>query len=110
MTIVLKIKSIIDHVFVRAFILFEFIIFLRLVLKFLGANPESFIVKRFYGFTESVIWPFNSIFSDYIWDSHQVEMTTVSAIIGYAILFFIFYVILLFVFTAIQKIFSKNYF
>ncbi|MDI6734419.1 MAG: hypothetical protein QMD50_02970 [Patescibacteria group bacterium] len=110
MAIILKIKSIIDHVLARAFILFEVFIFLRLLLKFLDANPEAFVVKHFYNLTEKVIWPFNSIFNDYIWNTYLIEMATVSAIIGYAILFFIFYTVVIFLFTVIQKIFSKSHF
>jgi len=108
MAIVFKIKSVVDYIFGRVFILFEFILFLRLILKFLGANPETFIVKRFYGTTESVIWPFYSIFKDYSWDGYRIEMATVSSMIGYAILFFFFYVILIFIFTTIKKFFVED--
>ena len=60
--------------------------FLRLLLKFLGANPETLVVDILYRYSDALISPFDLIFDDvYVWGL-LVEMSTLSAMAGYAII------------------------
>jgi len=75
----------------------EILLFLRLLTKFSNANPETPIVSLIYKCTNIIVWPFRLIFPDIYWQNHLVEITTIIAMIGYAIaVFIIFQVIQLF--------------
>lgn len=67
------------------FWLAEFLLFVRAALVFFRANPEALVVNQLYWLTGRLIQPFQSIFPDYIWRDRQVELTTVSAMVGYLI-------------------------
>jgi len=78
----------------KLFWLFELFLFLRLSLKFLGANPQTLAVNLVYEHSDVVVSPFVFIFRDIYWRDHLVEMSVISAIIGYAIAAFIVFKIL----------------
>lgn len=96
-----RIYSIIIDIINKIFSLIEILLFLRLGLKFLGANPQTLIVSFIYKYSDILVLPFNSIFSNIYWPKGMViETTTISAMIGYSIIFFIIFQIL--------NLFSKN--
>jgi len=72
----------------------EFLLLLRLVLKFAQASSETFVVKYLYGATDLLVWPFYGIFPDYILFEHSLDMATIAAMIGYILAFFILFKIL----------------
>lgn len=73
----------------RFFIFIQFFLFLRLLLKFLEANPETLVVSILYKYSDVLISPFHLIFDDvYLWDL-LIEMSTISAMVGYAIVMLI---------------------
>jgi len=74
--------------------LFELFLFIRLLLKFLNANAHSPVVALIYKYSDILVSPFAFIFHNFYWFGHFVEITTISAIIGYAIAMFIFIQIL----------------
>ena len=73
----------------RLLLLAELILFLRLVLKFLGANSYAFVVKELYKLTDVMIWPVNSIFPNFYWGERLVDAVAISAMVGYLIAFLI---------------------
>lgn len=66
--------------------LVEFVLFLRLLLKFLGANTRALVVSLLYQCSDMLVLPFDFIFRDIYWKGHLIEIAVVSAIIGYAVL------------------------
>lgn len=74
--------------------LLEWFLFLRLVLKFLGANSQALVVNLVYKYSDVLISPFQFIFSDIEWKGRVIETATISAMIGYWILILIFFQIL----------------
>jgi hypothetical protein len=102
--IIMKILSVfysaIIFIIKRLFILTELFMFLRLVLKFLGANPETLVVGLIYKYSSVFVYPFLFIFPNSDWKGYMIEIATVSAIVGYGIMFFII--------IQLSKIFSKN--
>ena len=84
-TILSKVYSVFLSLLSKFFIFLQFFLFLRLLLKFLGANPETLVVSILYEYSDALISPFNLIFDDvYVWGL-LVEMSTLSAMAGYAI-------------------------
>ena len=76
----------------RLFFLLEFFLFLRLVLKFSGANPKALVVEIIYQYSDILVSPFDFIFPDiYLREVYLIEIATVSAMIGYVILAFILF-------------------
>lgn len=73
----------------RLLVLAELILFLRLVLKFLGANPYAFVVKELYKFTDAMVWPVNPIFPNFYWGERLVDVVAISAMVGYLLAFLI---------------------
>jgi hypothetical protein len=84
----------------KLFGLLEFFLFLRFSLKFFGANPKTLVVNYIYKGSEILVSPFNSIFPNVYWKGRLIDTTTISAMVGYAILVFLIFQIL--------KIFSKE--
>ncbi|UZE93104.1 MAG: hypothetical protein ACKKMV_02545 [Candidatus Nealsonbacteria bacterium] len=74
----------------RLFGLVELFLFLRLLLKFLNANPKTIVISFIYKYSDVLISPFNFIFSDIYWNGKLIETATISAMIGYAIFVFVF--------------------
>lgn len=89
MRVLSKIYSVFLSLLSKFFLFLQFFLFLRLLLKFLAANSETLIVSIIYKYSDILISPFNLIFNDiYLWDL-LIEISTVSAMIGYAIAMFI---------------------
>lgn len=78
----------------RLLFLLEVFLFLRLSLKFLGANPKAIIVGIIYKTTEIVIFPFKFIFPNIFLKNYFIEITTLSAMLGYALLVFVIFKLL----------------
>lgn len=89
-----SIYSSILSILFKVFWLFEFFLFLRLLLKFLGANSKTLVVNLVYKYSDIAVSPFSFIFRDIYWKGHLIEMSVVSAIVGYAIAAFIVFKIL----------------
>lgn len=70
--------------------LFEVLLALRVVLKFLAANPAAVIVDLVYKVSDIIIYPFSGIFRNaYLAGGGIVDVVAISAIIGYPILAYI---------------------
>jgi len=95
-----KTYSIFLYIVKRLFIIFEFFLFLRLLLKFLGANPQTLVVNFIYKYSDIIISPFQSIFPDIYWRSYFIDTVTISAMIGY--------VIAVFAILQILRVFSRD--
>ena len=80
-----KIHSFISSIILKVFCLLEFFLFLRLLLKFLGANPQTLVVDLIYQYSDVLVSPFDFIFRDYFWQGRIIEAATLSAMVGYAI-------------------------
>jgi len=82
-----KIKSLI----LKLFYLLEFFLFLRLILKFFGASKTALVVKQIYQGSGFFVSPFENIFPNIILGrGYLLETTTLAAMVGYAILAYIF--------------------
>lgn len=82
--------SAISYILTRTFGLLELILFLRLAVKYFGGNPETPAVNFVYKITEPFVAPFNQIFPGVVWPPNKpLDMTTLSAMVGYSFLFFI---------------------
>lgn len=94
MRILYSIYSLILSIISKLFWLFELFLFLRLLLKFLGANPKTLIVNFIYKYSDIVISPFSLIFRNIYWGGHLIETSVISAVIGYAIAMFVVFQII----------------
>jgi len=63
----------------------ELLLLLRLVLKFLGASTSALAVRLLYEVTDALVLPFKGIFGNVYRYTGVVDMSAVSAMIGYAI-------------------------
>jgi len=86
--------SLILSIISKLFWLFELFLFLRLLLKFLGANPKTLVVNLIYKYSDIVISPFSFIFRNIYWGGHLIETSVISAVIGYAIAMFVIFQII----------------
>jgi len=100
MKIISKFYSVIIYILKRILVLTEFFLFLRLILKFLGANPTTLVVELIYKYSAILVSPFTYIFPNFCWRGYVIEIATASAMIGYALIIFIIFYLL--------KIFSKD--
>lgn len=92
MRILNKISETISFLLRKLIALVELILFVRLSLKFLGANPQALIVNFIYWGSDFLINPFNFIFQDIYWkEKYLIEAATLSAIIGYGILSYLIF-------------------
>jgi len=94
MKIIKRIYLAIKRTTKKLLVLLELFLFLRLMLKFLKANPASPIVNFVYKYSNNLIKPFSLIFSDAYWNDRIIETTTISAMVGYTILIFVFFYLL----------------
>lgn len=85
----------------KVFLFLQFFLFLRLFLKFFGANPETPVVSFIYKYSDILISPFRFIFNDIYFWNRLLEMSTVSAMAGYAVVMFIA--------PKILRLFQKEY-
>jgi len=74
--------------------LLEWFLAIRLALKFLNANPLTLVVNFIYKYSDILISPFEFIFSNIYWRGKLIETATISAMVGYLILVFIFFQLL----------------
>jgi len=95
-----KTYSIFLYLVKRLFLLFEFFLFLRLILKFFNANPQALVVNFIYKYSDIIIYPFQSIFPNVYWKNYFIDTVTISAMIGY--------VIAVFVILQILRVFSRD--
>jgi hypothetical protein len=72
----------------------ELFLFLRLLLKFLGASSEAFAVNLIYKYSDILISPFRFIFQDTYWSGRIIELATISTMIGYVIFIFVVFKLL----------------
>lgn len=94
MRLIKKIYSIIKRAIKKLLILTELFLFIRLALKFLNANPKALVVNLVYKYSDVLISPFNFIFPNIYYNNKVIETATISAMIGYAILVFVFFKLL----------------
>ena len=79
----------------KIFKLLELFLFLRLLLKFLNANPKTLVVNLVYKWSDILVSPFKSIFPNIYWpEGKMIEAATIAAIIGYAIAVFVLFQLL----------------
>ncbi|MCX6761103.1 MAG: hypothetical protein NTZ84_03320 [Candidatus Nealsonbacteria bacterium] len=75
--------------------LLELFLFLRLLLKFLGANSQTLVVGQIYKYSGILVYPFDFIFHDIYWpQGHIIEVSSIAAMIGYALAIFILFQLL----------------
>lgn len=86
-----RIFNLFERTIKRLFGLVELFLFLRLSLKFLNASARALVVEFIYKYSDILVSPFNFIFSDIYWKDRIIDTTTISAMIGYAILVFVFF-------------------
>jgi len=86
-----KIYSTILRFIKKLFGLLEWFLFLRLILKFLDASPQSIVVNLIYKYSDVLITPFQFIFPDIYFKGRMIETATISAMIGYLILIWVFF-------------------
>jgi len=73
----------------RIWALVEGVLFLRLALRFLKANPLTPVVHFIYKYTAVLVSPFENIFPNTLCLGRIVETSTLSAMIGYGILMYV---------------------
>ncbi len=73
----------------KLLILIESLLSLRFVLRLLGANPDTVMVKFFYSLTDFLIKPFIGIFQDASIKGGVIDLVVLTAAIFYALAFFI---------------------
>lgn len=66
--------------------LVELLLSVRIILKFLGAGEKALIVKFLYFITGILTSPFRFIFPSIYFQKGWVDLTALSAIVGYFIL------------------------
>lgn len=71
-------------------LIFESLVTLRIILKFLGANPESLFAVLLYGFTNIFLFPFNNLvptptFGNMVFEISSVIGMAFYALVGWAI-------------------------
>lgn len=93
--LVTKTYDLISSIIKRLLGLAEFLLFIRLILKFLGANPYTFVVAILYKYTDYLVSPFKYIFNDIYWPgTHLIETMTIASMIGYGLFVFVIYQVL----------------
>lgn len=100
MEIITKIYLRTYSVITRILYLLEIFLFLRLLLKFLSANPDVLIIDVVYKTSDILIFPFKFIFPDFYWNGLLVETATISAMSGY--------ILLVYIYLKLLRLFSGN--
>ncbi len=93
---------IIARLFKAAGSLAELLLFIRLFLKFMAANPDAPVVGLLYQLSDNLVSPFSPIFSDIRITQRLIEVPAISAMIGYAILMLII--------SQLWKLFTRPYY
>jgi hypothetical protein len=95
MKILTNIYSIISSIIKKLLGLLEVFLFLRLLLKFLGANTQTLVVSQIYKYSSIFVSPFDFIFHDIYWpEGHIIEVSSITAMISYALVVFILFQLL----------------
>ncbi len=94
MKILSEIYSTILSLISKLFWLLELFLFLRLLLKFLNANPNALVVNLIYKYSDILVTPFKFIFSNFYWRGYFIEISTISAMIGCGLAAFVVFKIL----------------
>lgn len=95
MKILTKIYAFIASIIKKLLGLVEIFLFLRLLLKFLWANDTTPIVYYVYKYTNFLVAPFDYIFHDIYWQGRIIEISSITAMIAYALAVFILFELLL---------------
>ena len=91
------ISYIIERIIKKLLFFVEYFLFLRLILKFLSANPQTLVVDIIYEWSDILVSPFEFIFPDiYLPIGYFIDTTTVSAMVGYWIAVYIIFQLLQF--------------
>ncbi len=69
--------------------LVELLLFIRIFLKFTTANPDAPVVGLLYQLSDSLVSPFSPIFSNISIYNRLIEVPSIFAMAGYAILMLI---------------------
>lgn len=87
------------HLLVRGFIHYlkyvlgfgEILLAVRMLLRFLIANPQTIIVELLYRLTDIIATPFQGIFRDLVLSNGSVvDLSALSAMIGYPVIIYLF--------------------
>ena len=82
-----RVNSTVSSTIIKILLLAEIFLFLRLVLRYLGADPKAPIIGTFYEYTSVITFPFENIFPDVYWpEGMLIETATISAMVGYIII------------------------
>jgi len=81
-----SIRNIIMFILQFVFYLIILLLASRLLLKALEAGQEAPIVKWIYGWTNSLLHPFNGMFKPYQLDGGTVEFSTLAGLIFYIVI------------------------
>ena len=103
-------EYVVDHVIYRPGVLvgrivntiigiIETMLALRLILELLGANSSSQFVAWVYSVTDGLVGPFAGAFPAWVIDGYVLDISTIFAMIGYAILGWIVVQLLSFIFS-----------
>src|SRR3989344_1162187 len=85
----------------KAILLLELALFVRFLLKILGANPEALFVTTWYRFTEPFVAPFLRAFPGVIWfDRFVLDTSTIFAMVVYLLAMHILLMLLRFFFRS----------
>lgn len=68
------------------FSVLEALIALRILLKLIGANPESLLVALSYGVTSLFLFPFTGLVQSQMMGSMVLETSSMSAVVVYALI------------------------
>jgi YggT family protein len=82
----------------------EAMLTLRLVLELLGASGSSQFVGWVYGITAGFVAPFSGAFPSMSFGSFSLDISTIFAMIGYAIIGWLLVRVFSFVFTALERV------
>jgi uncharacterized protein YggT (Ycf19 family) len=73
----------------------EILFTIRMMLRFLEANPQAIIVELLYRVTDALATPFRGIFPDLVLSNGSViDLSTLSAMIGYPVIAYLVIVFL----------------
>jgi hypothetical protein len=89
-----KLTILFERIVKRLLLIIELFLFLRLLLKFLGASSQALIVNLIYKYSDILISPFRFIFQDFYWKGRVIELATISTMIGYVVLVFVVFKLL----------------
>lgn len=75
--------------FNKLLVVIEILLSVKFIFRFLGANPEAYIVKFFYWITNPLLIWFKGIFRDIAFEGGVIDLVVLTAMISYLIAFYI---------------------